>query len=110
MTGRRFGGKVAAEIGLVNFSVPLAQLREETTKVARDIAAKDPHALRATKDAYRFSLEMTWEASMNYTGAKEIELHHAQEVGWMDEGVGDFVKGKFKPGLESHETIKNRKA
>jgi feruloyl-CoA hydratase/lyase len=110
MTGRRFGGHIAADIGLVNFSVPLERLREETLQVARDIAGKDPHALRATKEAYRFSLEMTWEASMNYTGAKEMELHHAQDIGWRDEGVGDFVKGKFKPGLEGHETIKNRKA
>src|SRR5215475_5220079 len=108
MTGRRFGGQVAADIGFVNVSVPLARLREETLQVAREIAGKDPHALRATKDAYRFSLEMTWEASMNYTGAKEMELHHAQDVGWRDEGIGDFVKGKFKPGLEGHETIKNK--
>jgi trans-feruloyl-CoA hydratase/vanillin synthase len=110
MTGRRFGGQIAANIGLVNFSVPLGRLRDETLQVARDIAGKDPHALRATKEAYRFSLEMTWEASMNYTGAKEMELHHAQDIGWRDEGIGDFVKGKFKPGLEGHETIKNRKA
>src|SRR5262245_40882576 len=44
MTGRRFGGQVAASIGLVNFSVPAAQLRDETLKLAREIAAKDPSA------------------------------------------------------------------
>lgn len=106
MTGRRFGGQVAAQMKLVNFSVPLAKLHDETLAVARDIAGKDPHSLRATKDSYRFSIEMSWEASMNYTGAKEVELHSAQEVGWRDGGVGDFVQGKFKPGLEGRETIK----
>ena len=35
LTGRRFGGKVAAQIGLVNFSVPLAQLKAETMAVAQ---------------------------------------------------------------------------
>jgi trans-feruloyl-CoA hydratase/vanillin synthase len=109
MTGRKFGGKVAAEIGLVNFSYPAASLREETLNIARDIASKDPHALRATKESYRFSLEMSWEASMNYTNAKEVALHDAQEIGWKDEGVGDFVKGKFKPGLEGHDKIKAKK-
>jgi trans-feruloyl-CoA hydratase/vanillin synthase len=106
LTGRRFDGRTAARIGFATFAVPLAKLREETMAVARDIAAKDPAALKATKDGYRFSLEMTWEASMNYTNAKEEELANMQRIGWKDEGVQDFVEGKFKPGLQSHETIK----
>ena len=106
MTGRRFGGQIAREMGFVNFSFPKDKLRDETLAIARDIAKKDPAALKATKDGYRFSLEMSWEASMNYTAAKEVELAHHQEIGWKDEGVGDFVKGKFKPGLESHDSIK----
>jgi trans-feruloyl-CoA hydratase/vanillin synthase len=106
MTGRRFDGKTAATMGFVNYAVPLARLKDETMAVARDIASKDPAALRATKDGYRFSLEMTWEASMNYTIAKEEELGARQRVGWKDEGVKDFVDKKFKPGLESHESIK----
>jgi trans-feruloyl-CoA hydratase/vanillin synthase len=106
MTGRRFGGKVAAEIGFVTLSVPLASLREETMNIAREIAAKDPWALKATKDSYRYSLEMPWDASMNYTAAKEEELANMQKVrGWKEGGVADFVEGKFKPGLEGHETI-----
>src|SRR4051794_3442309 len=74
LTGRRFDGTTAARIGFVTMSFPLAKLREETLAIARDIAAKDPSALRAVKDGYRFSLEMTWEASMNFTVAKEEEL------------------------------------
>ncbi|MCC6889220.1 MAG: p-hydroxycinnamoyl CoA hydratase/lyase [Hyphomicrobiales bacterium] len=106
LTGRRFDGKAAAQIGFVNMAVPLARLREETMALARDIAAKDPSALRAVKEGYRFSLEMTWEASMNYTLAKEEELSNRQRLGWKNEGVRDFVEGKFKPGLEGHETVK----
>jgi feruloyl-CoA hydratase/lyase len=105
MTGRKFGGQQAAQMKLVNLSVPLAALRAETMTIAHEIAKKDPHALRATKEAYRFSLEMSWEASMNYTGAKEVELQTSQQTGWKDGGVGDFVKGKFKPGLEGRESI-----
>lgn len=102
LTGRKFDGREAARIGFVNFSVPLAELAAETMSIALEIARKDPAALTATKDGYRFSLEMTWEASMNYTGAKEVELSNRQRVGWKDDGVGDFVQGKFKPGLEDH--------
>src|SRR5215467_3166903 len=49
LTGRRFGGQVAADIGFVNYSVPLARLKEETMAVAADIAGKDPSALKVTK-------------------------------------------------------------
>ena len=58
LTGRRFDGKTAADIGFVNLALPAAQLRDETLKIAREIAGKDPSALRTTKEAYRFSLEM----------------------------------------------------
>ena len=105
LTGRRFDGRTAESIGFINLAFPAAQLRAETLKLAREIAAKDPAALRATKEAYRFSLEMPWEAAMNFAMAKEEELQHRQRIGWKTEGVGDFVQGKFKPGLQGHETI-----
>ncbi len=108
MTGRTFDGKKAAEMKFVNYSVPLASLESETMALARELAAKDPAALRSCKDGYRFSLEMTWEASMSYTAAKEDELLSAQKGGWIESGVGDFVKGKFKPGLEGHEGIQRQ--
>jgi trans-feruloyl-CoA hydratase/vanillin synthase len=105
MTGRPFGGQVAAQIGLVNFSVPLEKLRHETLALAREIALKDPHALRATKEAYRYALQMTWDASVSYTAAKEADLQFAQEASWKETGVGDFLAGHFKPGLEGHHTV-----
>lgn len=98
MTGRPFDGRKAAEIGFVNYSVPLAKLEAETMALAKELAGKDPAALKATKDGYRFSLEMTWEASMNYTFAKENEIFVAQKGGWIEQGVGDFLEGKSKPG------------
>jgi trans-feruloyl-CoA hydratase/vanillin synthase len=104
MTGRTFDGKQAAEMKFVNFSVPLVDLEAETMALAKEIAAKDPAALRGCKDGYRFSLEMSWEASMSYTAAKEEGVLSAQKGGWIESGVGDFVKGKYKPGLESHES------
>ena len=102
LLGRPFNGKTAAEMGFVNLAVPLATLHEETMVVARELASKDPNALRAAKDAYRFSLEMSWEASIDYAFAKEQELIVRQKDAFRNEGIGDFLKGKYKPGLESH--------
>jgi len=102
MTGRPFDGKVAERIGLVNMAVPAAQLQDETMQVARELASKDPHAMQATKQAYYASLDMSWEAAMAYSFAKEQELVVRQGDAWKSEGIGDFLKGKYKPGLESY--------
>ena len=106
LTGRTFNGKEAADMGFVNFSVPRAKLEEVTMSLAREMTDKDPAALKATKDSYRFSLEQSWEASMSYTAAKEQEVFVAQNGGWLKNGVGDFVEGKYKPGLQSHTGVK----
>jgi trans-feruloyl-CoA hydratase/vanillin synthase len=110
MTGRTFDGKKAAEMKFVNFSVPLANLESEAMALANEIAAKDADGLRGCKDAYRFSLEMSWEASMNYTAAKEEEVLNAQGGAWMKSGIGDFVEGKYKPGLEGHEGVQAQRS
>ena len=106
LTGKRFDGKKAAEMGFVNLSVPLVRLEAETVALAKEIAGKDSSALQACKDAYRFSLEMPWDAAISYAMAKENDLIVQQKGGWLEQGVGDFVKGKFKPGLEGHESVK----
>lgn len=105
LLGRPFNGKQAAEIGLINIAVPLASLREETMSIARELASKDPFALKATKDGYRHSLEMSWDASISYAFAKEMELVVRQNDAFRTEGIGDFLKGKYKPGLESHDQV-----
>ena len=101
MSGDKFDGVEAARIGFINKSFPKAKLVEETMAVARNIAGKDPHALRATKEGYRFSLEMSWEAAMNYSMAKELELVQRQNDAFRKEGIKDFLDGKYKPGLET---------
>lgn len=102
MLGTPFDGKVAEKIGFINMAVPATELREKTMSVAQELASKDPWAMKATKEGYRFSLEMSWEASMSYTMAKEMELVHRQDDAWRKEGIGDFLDGKYRPGLESH--------
>jgi trans-feruloyl-CoA hydratase/vanillin synthase len=106
MLGRPFGGQVAAEIGFINKSVPAAELLNETMTVAKELAQKDPWALKATKEGYRFSLEMSWEAAMSYSSAKEMELVLRQGDAWRTEGIGDFLKGEYRPGLEAHGSKK----
>ncbi len=107
MTGRTFGGERAAEIGLVNAAYPLSDLNKEVMAVAREIAQKDADALSACKDGYRFSLEMTTEAALNYAAAKSDQLTLRQKDSWRSEGIGDFLQGKYRPGLGSQPKAEN---
>ena len=34
------------------------------------------------------------------------EVFVAQKGAWVEGGIGDFVKGKYKPGLQGHEGVK----
>lgn len=99
MLGRPFDGRTAERMGFVNLAVPAEQLESETLAIARELAAKDPIALRCVKEAYRFSLETTWDGSVALTNAKESEIAYLQGDAWKREGIGDFLKGKYKPGL-----------
>lgn len=101
MTGRPFDGKTAERIGLVNLSVPLAELRSVTYALAAEIAQKDAIALAATKEAYRVSLGTSWEHAMRYSMAKLAEVTSMQKDRWRREGVSEFLDGKYRPGLGS---------
>jgi trans-feruloyl-CoA hydratase/vanillin synthase len=99
MLGRTFTGTTAQQMGFINLAVPAAQLEAETMKVAAELVTKDPIALRCVKEAYRYSLEMPWEAAMGLSSAKESEVAYLQNDAWKKTGIGDFLKGKYKPGL-----------
>jgi feruloyl-CoA hydratase/lyase len=103
MTGRTFNGDRAAEIGFINAAYPLAELKKEVMALAAELASKDPDALTACKDGYRFSLEMSAEAALNFSAAKSDQLTLRQKDSWRSEGIGDFLDGKYRPGLGGHE-------
>jgi enoyl-CoA hydratase len=56
MLGEVLTGKEAAQMGLVNYSVPPEQLREFALGVAVKLAAKAPYALKTTKAALHMIL------------------------------------------------------
>ena len=59
MTGKTFDGRKAAEMGLVNSSVPLAGLREAVVELAANLLDKNPVVLRAAKNGFKRCRELT---------------------------------------------------
>ena len=62
MTGDPFDGKRAAEIGLVNFACPKAELKDRTRALAKKLMEKNPFVMRAAKTAYHHVRHMSWES------------------------------------------------
>jgi len=106
MTGERFDGKRAAELGLVNESVPLAQLRERTRALAEVLMQKNQTVLRGVKQAMKRVRYMDWEVAAEYLYAKQAEALHLGGAENRGNAMKAFLDDKsFKPGLENfHDT------
>lgn len=103
MTGEKFDGKRAVELGLVNESVPREQLRERTAALARVLIEKNPTVLKQAKVAHRIAAEMTWEQAADYLMAKNDQaMLHDSERG-RDTGMKQFLDDKtYRPGLGAY--------
>jgi trans-feruloyl-CoA hydratase/vanillin synthase len=108
MTGESFSGKRAHEIGLVTKAVPKAELAETVQTLAKSLRLKDPIALRMCKEVYKINMQMNYEEAYAYASAKSDQATLLQQGGWLkgDGGIGGFLKGNYKPGLETAETAK----
>ena len=104
MTGRTFDGPKAAEMGLVNASVPLTQLRAEVEALARELLAKNPVVLRAAKLGYKHTGTMSWDQAEDYLYAKLEQSQFLDAEHGREQGLEQFLDSKsIKPGLQTYE-------
>jgi trans-feruloyl-CoA hydratase/vanillin synthase len=103
MTGRTFDGRRAAEMGLVNASVPLAGLRAEVESLARELLGKNPVVLRAAKLGFKHCRSMSWEEAEDYLYAKLEQSQFLDREHGRETGLSQFLDEKrIKPGLETY--------
>jgi trans-feruloyl-CoA hydratase/vanillin synthase len=104
MTGRTFDGTQAAAMGLVNSSVPRAQLRTEVEALARELLAKNPVVLRAAKLGYKHTGTMSWDQAEDYLYAKLEQSQFLDAERGREQGLEQFLDEKrIKPGLQTYE-------
>jgi trans-feruloyl-CoA hydratase/vanillin synthase len=104
LTGDRIDGKRAAEIRLVNESVPLVQLRTRVRELADELIAKNPATLKAAKDAVRRVTSMTYDEAEDYLVVRQEALNYLDKSDGRHEGIRQFIDEKsYKPGLASYK-------
>jgi trans-feruloyl-CoA hydratase/vanillin synthase len=107
MLGEPVDGQTAAEWGLVNESVPLAMLKDRVTEVAGILLAKNPVALKATKDAVRRVRAMTYDEAEDYLVRAQEAANSFDNEG-RKEGIRQFIDEKsYKPGLGTYDKDRN---
>lgn len=106
MMGENIDGKTAAEWGLVNEAVSADALRERVTEVANVLLKKNPVALKATKDAVKRVMEMTYDNAEDYL-IRAQEAANSFDNDGRKEGIKQFIDDKtYKPGLGAYNLSK----
>ena len=103
MMGENIDGKTAADWGLVNEALPLAQLKDRVTEVANVLLEKNPVALKATKDAMTPVGTMTYDEAEDYL-IRAQEAANSYDNEGRKEGIRQFIDEKsYKPGLSAYD-------
>jgi trans-feruloyl-CoA hydratase/vanillin synthase len=104
MTGETFTGVQAAQMGLINKSVPKEQLRAEVVRLAENLLEKNPVVLRYAKQGFKRARELTWEQGEDYLYAKTDQSNYRDPEKGRKEGLKQFLDDKtIKPGLQSYK-------
>lgn len=107
MMGENIDGKTAVEWGLINEAVPTEELKPRVTEMANVLLAKNPIALKATKDAIRRVKEMTFDNAADYLIRAQEAANSFDNEG-RKEGIKQFIDDKtYKPGLGAYNTSKS---
>jgi feruloyl-CoA hydratase/lyase len=108
MTGENIDGKTAAAWGLVNEAIPLKSLKKRVTEVANVLLKKNPVALKATKDAVRRVMEMTYDNAEDYLIRAQEAANFFDNTG-RKAGIKQFIDEKsYKPGLGAYDKTKKK--
>lgn len=104
MTGETFTGPQAAEMGLVNESVPHDKLKERVIELARELMKKDPVVLRSAKEVFKRVRYMDYETANDYIYAKSDGANLRSGGEFRSGAMKAFLDDKkLKPGLDTYD-------
>lgn len=104
MTGEKFDGRRARELGLVNEAVSADRLKARTRELAQNLLGKNPTTLRQARMAYKYAREMDWELAAEYLTAKGDQTTFVDREKGREQGMVQFLDEKtYKPGLGNYK-------
>jgi trans-feruloyl-CoA hydratase/vanillin synthase len=107
LLGENLTGKEAEAAGLVNESVPAAELEARVTEVAENLLKKNLYTLKAIKDAVRRVGDMTYDNAQDYLIRAQEALNWHDKSDGRREGMKQFLDDKsYKPGLGEYDKSK----
>ena len=89
LTGDLVTAEKAAEIGLINYAVPAAELTTRTMEMARKIAAKSTATVGFGKPAFYAQAEKTLDDAYDYAAAVMVENMLAHDA---EEDIAAFIE------------------
>ena len=103
MTGETFQGPKAAQMGLVNESVPADQLKARVVELAKELMKKDPVVLRSAKEVFKRIGPMDWDTANDYIYAKSDGANLRSGGEFRSGAMKAFLDDKkLKPGLDTY--------
>ena len=104
LTGERLSGQKAAALGLVNESVPLAQLKGRVREICDVIIQKNPVTVKAAKDAFKRVIDMSYDNAEDYLVVRQEAANFLDKTEGRKEGIKQFIDDKsYKPGLATYK-------
>jgi len=89
--GSMINAQKALEYGIINFLVPLADLKEETMKLARKLCRKPPVAIQAAKELINLSFDVDIYNGLMMEKEKFAYLFSTED---QKEGMNAFLEGR----------------
>jgi trans-feruloyl-CoA hydratase/vanillin synthase len=108
MMGENIDGQTAADWGLVNEALPMEKLKARVVEVANVLLAKNPVALKATKDAVRRVSLLSYDDAEDYL-VRAQEAANSHDGDGRKEGIRQFIDEKsYKPGLGAYDMSRQK--
>lgn len=108
LMGENIDGRTAEHWGLVTEAVPRSKLQERVTEIAMRLLEKNPVALKATKDAIRRVVDMTYDNAEDFLVRAQEAANFFDNEG-RKEGIKQFIDDKsYKPGLGAYDVAKQK--
>jgi enoyl-CoA hydratase/carnithine racemase len=95
LTGRRFKGDEATELGLADLCVPLEQVRDAAFEIANEIAAGAPLAIRSINQTLRAGLGDRVRAATKHEAAEQAKLFATEDAREGVRSVNERRPGRF---------------